>query len=296
MIAINGLKKFFGEKRVLDGLTFAVAPGEIYGLLGPNGAGKTTAINILCNLLNADAGTVRVEGNPVTEATKYLLGIVPQEISVYKDLTCRENLQFFANLYGLQRAQQSERLNALMQIFQLTEYAGTAVSNLSGGWQRRINIAVALVHSPAILILDEPTAGLDVEARFELWELIENLKSTGVTILLTTHYLEEAERLCTRVGIVKSGRLLAEGTLHELRAMIPAAELAMIETEDENAVCHKASSFGWAHRHYGGKLTFWLPRRFTLKEIVEGLDGLPLSSVSLQPVRLEHVYMEVTKE
>lgn len=296
MIAINGLKKSFGGKLVLDSLTFAVAPGEIYGLLGPNGAGKTTAINILCNLLDADAGTVVVEGKPVTEATKYRLGIVPQEISIYKDLTCRENLQFFARVYGWRNARQRERVNELVETLQLAEFANTKISNLSGGWQRRINIAVALVHAPAILILDEPTAGLDVKARFELWELIGRLKNTGVTILLTTHYLEEAERLCSHLGILKNGHLLAEGTLHELRAMIPAAELAMIETEDADAVCQKASSLCWQHRRYGGKLTFWLPRRFTLKEIVEEFDGLPLSSVSLQPVRLEHVYMEVTGE
>jgi ABC-2 type transport system ATP-binding protein len=296
MIEVTGLKKAFGDKVVLDDLTFSVAPGEIYGLLGPNGAGKTTVINILCNLLDADGGTVMVEGKPVTEATKNQLGIVSQEVAVYKDLTCEENLRFFASLYGLRGVGKSARVDELLRIFQLTDYATIKVSILSGGWQRRIHIAIALVHSPAILILDEPTAGLDVEARFELWESIGNLRSMGVTILLTTHYLEEAEKLCSRLGILRKGRMAAEGSPDELRAKIPASELAVIETKDEKAICQKASSLGWQHRYYGGKLTFWLPRRFSLKEIVDTFDGLPLSSVSLQPVRLEHVYMEVSRE
>jgi len=297
MIEITGLKKSFGEKVVLDDLTFAVPSGEIYGLLGPNGAGKTTIINILCNLLESDGGgSVRVKGKRVTEATKHLLGIVSQEVAVYRDLTCLENLRFFAGLYGLRGAQKEKHADALIRAFRLTEYATTKVANLSGGWQRRVHIAIAAVHSPEILILDEPTAGLDVEARFELWELIENLRSMGVTILLTTHYLEEAERLCSRIGILMNGRMVAEGSLAELLAMIPAVELAVVRSEDEQAICQRAASLGWEHRHYGGQLAFWLARRFTLKEVVEAFDGLPLSSVSLQPVKLEHVYVEVSQK
>ncbi len=295
MIEISGLRKSFQDKVVLDGLTFSIAPGEIYGLLGPNGAGKTTAINILCRLLDAAAGKVMVKGEPVSEKTKYLLGIVPQEISIYKDLTCRENLLFFARVYGLQKSQRNDRVYELIQKFKLEEYANTEVSKLSGGWQRRINIAVALVHSPAALILDEPTAGLDIEARYELWELIENLRSSGVTILLTTHQLEEAERLCTRIGILQHGRIVAEGSLNELCAKIPAKQLAFVETDDKNGICKKADSFGWDYRYYGGKLSFLLPRCFPLKEIVDMFEGVPLSSVSLQQVRLEHVYIEVTR-
>lgn len=294
MIEVKDLRKSFGNKVVLDALTFSVASGEIYGLLGPNGAGKTTAINILSNLLDADSGRIVINGNMVSENTKFLIGVVPQETSVYKDLTCKENLLFFARLYGLHASQKIERVSELIQALNLGEYANTEVSKLSGGWQRRVNIAIALVHSPSVLILDEPTTGLDVEARYELWELIDNLKSTGVTILLTTHQLEEAERLCSRIGIIKNGQIMAEGSLDELRAIIPAKLLAVLETNDYKSLCEKADSFGWTHRHYGGRLTLWLPEQFTLKDIVDKFDGIQLSSVSLREVGLEHVYVEVT--
>lgn len=294
MIEVTDLRKSFGNKVVLGGLTFSAASGEIYGLLGPNGAGKTTAINILCNLLDADAGRIVINGNMVSENSKFLIGVVPQETSVYKDLTCKENLLFFARLYGLYGSQKIERVSELIQALNLGEYANTEVSKLSGGWQRRLNIAIALVHSPSVLILDEPTTGLDIQARYELWELIDNLKNTNVTILLTTHQMEEAERLCSRIGIIKNGQIIAEGTLNELCAIIPARQLAVLETDDESTLCKKALSLGWSYRHYGGRLTLLLPEPHTLKDIVDKFAGIRLSSVSLREVTLEHVYLEVT--
>ncbi len=292
MIEVRQCRKSFGERLVLDGLQFAVEQGDTYGLLGPNGAGKTTAINILCNLLEADDGTVLINGSPVSEATKFTVGVVPQEISIYKDLTCRENMLFFGKVYGLRDPERTDRVNELVRIFHLEEYARTQVSKMSGGWQRRVNIAVALVHSPGVLILDEPTAGLDVEARYELWELIAGLQSRGVTILLTTHHLDEAERLCSRIGIMRGGRIVAEGSLDELRKLVPARQLAVVETGSEETLLARVSSLGWEHRRYGGRLTLLLPREFSLREIVETLDGVPLTSISLREVGLEHVYME----
>jgi ABC-2 type transport system ATP-binding protein len=296
MIEVRNLRKSFDGKAALDGLTFSVGRGEVYGLLGPNGAGKTTAINILCNLLDADAGTVTIEGSPVSASTKCLIGVVPQEISIYRDLTCKENLFFFATIYGLRRSQGIARAEELIRLFRLEEYADTEVSKLSGGWQRRVNIAIALVHSPSALILDEPTAGLDIEARFELWRLLERLRSTGVTILLTTHLLDEAEKLCSRIGIIQKGRIAAEGSLDELRALVPAKQLVVVLTEDEGMFRRKASSFGWECRTYGGKLTLCLPQRFPLKAIVERFAEVALSSVTMQEIGLEHAYLEVTRE
>ncbi len=296
MIEVRDCRKAFADRVVLDGLQFTVARGETYGLLGPNGAGKTTAISILCNLLDADDGVVMINGSPVCEATKFTVGVVPQEISIYKDLTCRENMLFFGKVYGLREPERTERVNELVRIFHLEEYTRAQVSKMSGGWQRRVNIAVALVHSPAVLILDEPTAGLDVEARYELWELIESLQSQGVTILLTTHHLDEAERLCSRIGIMQNGRIVAEGTLDELRKLVPARQLAVVETGDEESLLKRASSLGWDHRRYGGKLTLLLPREFALREIIETLDDVPVTSISLREVGLEHVYMEATAQ
>jgi len=294
MLQISNLKKSFGDKIVLDALSFSIDQNDIYGLLGPNGAGKTTTINIVCNLLEADAGMVSIEGNPVSENTRNLVGFVPQEISMYLDLTCRENLVFFASIYGLQGSRKVERTNELLRMFNLGQYENTKVAHLSGGWRRRVNIAIALVHSPSLLILDEPTAGLDIEARYELWELIKGLKERGVGILLTTHQLEEAERLCTRIGILQNGRIVAEGSLDALRALVPAKQLAVIETVEEQNLCERAQSFGWKYRRHGGRLILFMPEQHFLKDVVNRFDGIPLSSISLQDVGLEHVYLEVT--
>jgi len=295
MIEIKNLEKSFGNKVVLNKLSFSIAANSIYGLLGPNGAGKTTTINIMCNLLDADAGTITIEGNPEPEKRTRLIGAVPQEISIYQDLTCKENLLFFAKIYGLQSAERKERVEQLIKMLNLTEYENTKVSNLSGGWRRRVNIAVALVHSPTMLILDEPTAGLDVEARYELWELIKTFKASGVSILLTTHQLEEAERLCSRIGILQNGRILAEGTMDELRSLVPAKQIAVIETEDETGLKEKIKSMSWKYRPYGGRLIIFLPEKYLLTELVLQFDDIPLTSISLQEVGLEHVYLEVTR-
>jgi ABC-2 type transport system ATP-binding protein len=296
MLEVIELEKSFGNKIVLNKLSFSIGHNDIYGLLGPNGAGKTTTINILCNLLDADAGVISVEGNPVSEKTKHLMGFVPQEISMYLDLTCKENLLFFSSIYGLQGSEKAARTNELIQTLNLGEYENVKVGNLSGGWRRRVNIAIALVHSPSIVILDEPTAGLDIEARYELWELINRLRDNGVGILLTTHQLEEAERLCSRIGILQKGRIVAEGPLDKLRTLVPAKQVAVIETDDEQNLCNKAQSFGWEYRRYGGRLVLLMPDKYGLNDVVNKFDGIPLSSISLQEVGLEHVYLEVTRE
>jgi ABC-2 type transport system ATP-binding protein len=296
MIEIKNLEKSFGDKVVLDKLSFSIARNTIYGLLGPNGAGKTTTINILSDLLDADAGTITMNGNFTPEKRKHFIGVVPQEISVYQDLTCIENLLFFARLYGLRGVTRSERVEQLIQMLNLTVYRNTRVSKLSGGWKRRLNIAVALVHSPQILILDEPTAGLDVEARHELWDNIKSLRNNGVGILMTTHQLEEAEKLCTTIGILKKGRIVAEGNLYELRKVVPATIIAHIETEDKPAFYQKMKALHWEYRPYGGGFIVYLPERITLKEVVSYLNGIPLRSISLQEIGLEHIYLEITRE
>ncbi len=200
IVDIEGLEKSFAGRAVLQGLTFSIAPGEVYGLLGPNGSGKTTAINILCNLLAADVGSIRLAGAATGGEGRRLIGYAAQEVALYRELTCAENLDFFARLYGLPAARRRARVAELIEAFRLGEYARSRVGNLSGGWQRRVHIAAALAHAPRLLILDEPTAALDVEARHELWELIRRLNADGMAILLTTHHLEEAQRLCARIG------------------------------------------------------------------------------------------------
>jgi ABC-2 type transport system ATP-binding protein len=296
VLQIEKLNKSYGERSVLQDLTLHIKSGEIYGLLGQNGAGKTTTINILCNLLNADSGKVTLNGEPVSDSTKALIGVAPQENLLYKSLSCEENLNFFAQIYGMERKQRRYQVEQCLKAVNLTDRAKSPVETLSGGMQRRLNIAVALVHQPKLVILDEPTTGLDIEARYEIWDLIQQLQSQGITILLTTHLLDEAERLCQKIGILKSGSIVAEGSLEELRKLIPAQEIIVVKTCEEAEVIARAEKYNFIPRRYGSDLAFWLPESLELKEIILRFDGLSIDSIARYPVRLEHIYVEVTKQ
>ncbi|MBD3882693.1 ABC transporter ATP-binding protein [Phormidium tenue FACHB-886] len=299
MLRIEHLSKAYstptGKRPVLEDLSFSIAPGEIYGLLGPNGAGKTTTINIICNLLQPDRGVVEVNGQPISKRTQSLIGVAPQENLLYRSLTCQENLNFFAQIYGLPKRQRVQQVRACLEAVNLTDRANSPVETLSGGMQRRLSVAIALVHQPKLVILDEPTTGLDIETRYDIWELIRQLKTQGITTLLTTHLLEEAERLCQKIGILKGGRLLAEGTLAQLQQRIPAEEIVIVQTPAEAQAIAQAKQHGFTPRRYGTDLAFWIPQRMELKEIINCFDGVPLDSISRQPVRLEHLYIEVTQ-
>lgn len=295
MLNIEKLTKSYGKRQVLQNLTLYIPAGEIYGLLGPNGAGKTTTINILCNLLTADSGLIQINNQPISEATKRLIGVAPQENLLYKTLSCEENLNFYARIYGLNTQQRRQQVEASLAAVNLLDRAKSPVETLSGGMQRRLNIAVALVHQPKLLILDEPTTGLDIEARYEIWDLIRRLKNQGMTILLTTHLLDEAERLCQKIGILKGGRIVAEGSLEELQKRIPAQEIVVVQTPEEERAIARAQKFGFTPRRYGNDLAFWLPEQLELKEIIDRFDGILLDSIARHPVRLEHIYVEVTQ-
>jgi len=295
VLQIKQLCKTYGKRSVLQNLSLQIQPGEVYGLLGANGAGKTTTINILCNLLQADSGVITIKQLPISAATKTLIGVAPQENLLYKALSCQENLDFFAKIYGLTRRQRQVRVQTCLEAVNLADRAHCPVETLSGGMQRRLNIAIALVHQPKLLILDEPTTGLDIEARYEIWELIRQLQQQGMTILLTTHFLEEAERLCQRIGILKEGSIIAEGTLGELRKLIPAVEIVVIRTPQETEAIARAQQCNFSYRRYGNDLAFWLPEALEIKEIITKFEGIAIEAISCHPVRLEHIYMEVTQ-
>ncbi len=296
MLNINKLRKSYKGRPVLQDLTINISAGEIYGLLGQNGAGKTTTINIICNLLQADSGEITINNQPVSEKTKKLIGVAPQENLLYKTLSCEENLNFYAQIYGLKTQQRRRQVQICLAAVNLLDRAKSPVETLSGGMQRRLNIALALVHQPKLVILDEPTTGLDVEARYEIWDLIRNLKNQGITVLLTTHLLDEAERLCQRIGILKGGRIVAEGSLEELRKCIPAKEIVVIQTSEVDKAIARAKQHGFTHRYYGNDLAFWLPEQLEIKEIISRFEGIHLDSIARQPVRLEHIYVEVTQQ
>ena len=295
MLKITRLSKRFGERAVLTDLSLSLQPGEVYGLLGPNGAGKTTALNLLCGLLQPDSGEILVQGQPVCQATKLLVGVMPQQNLLYQSLTCAENLSFIARIYGLDKQETTQRVQVCLKSVNLLERANDVVGDLSGGMQRRLSLAAAIIHQPKLVVLDEPSTGLDIEARYEVWELIRSLKQQGVTVLLTTHLLDEVERLCDRIGIIKQGRLLAEGTLAHLRKRIPAQEVVMIDTEDEEGAITRAKSYGFTPRRYGRDLAFWIPDALDLPELLQRFSGLPINSISRHAVGLDHIYLEVTQ-
>jgi ABC-2 type transport system ATP-binding protein len=223
VLACRDLRKRYGERLAVDGVGFQVAAGETYGLLGPNGAGKTTTISMICGLLRRDGGEVTVAGVSLDRdpgAVKAAIGYVPQDVALYQDLTGRENLRFWARMYGLAGGELADRVDGALTVVGLTERAGDKVAAYSGGMQRRLNIAAGLLHRPRLLVLDEPTVGVDPQSRNAILENVEALGGEGVAVLYTTHYMEEAERLCDRVGIIDQGRLIAEGTRRELVATI----------------------------------------------------------------------------
>ncbi|MCE6998482.1 ABC transporter ATP-binding protein [Saccharothrix sp. S26] len=220
-LVCEGLVKRYGDKTVVDRVGFHIDEGEAYGLLGPNGAGKTTTISMLVGLLRPDEGSVRVGGIDVDEdpvAAKRLIGYVPQEIALYPELTARENLRYFGRLYGLPRRELTSRIGEVLDLVGLAGRGDDKVDTYSGGMKRRTNIAVALLHRPRLLILDEPTVGVDPQSRVAILDRVEALVGDGMSLLYTSHYMEEVERVCTRVGIIDRGRVVADGTKRELVA------------------------------------------------------------------------------
>jgi len=303
VLSCRNLRKSFGDLVAVDGVGFEIAPGETYGLLGPNGAGKTTTVSMVCGLLEPDDGDVTVAGRPVDEkatAAKAAIGYVPQDIALYPDLTGRENLRFFGRLYGLRSRELDERIGGVLDVVGLTQRADERVDRFSGGMKRRLNIAAGLLHSPKLLVLDEPTVGVDPQSRNAILENVEALARAGMAVLYTTHYMEEAERLCDRVGIMDKGTIIAEGTRRELvdklgeldRVEIagsgPLAKLARkISSLDD--VDDASASDGAVHALVRGG-------RHLLPKLIEAADagGVEVSSVEVIEPDLEAVFLHLT--
>jgi ABC-2 type transport system ATP-binding protein len=299
VLQIDDVHKWFGSHHVLDGFSLRVEQGEVVGLLGPNGCGKSTVLNIVCRLLSYDAGQVRLMGEPFNELSyraRGLVGLCTQHCALYPDLLPAENLHFFARLYGLPDAQRKQRVAELMHSFELENFATTHVGQLSGGWQQRLHLAVSLIHRPKLLVLDEPTAAVDTEARMDLWRFIEGLRDSGTSILLTSHHLAEAERLCSRVALMHSGKVVADGSVPELLTRIPGQAVAKVQSEDKEAIIQRALELGWPVRQHANQLRLLLPHHLSLREIVDALDGTQVSAVSVQPVTLEDAYLELMSD
>lgn len=233
MLLLADIRKRYADTVAVDGLSLRVERGEIFGLLGPNGAGKSTTIAIGVGLLNADSGEATLEGlgRPTDPRVRAQIGLAPQSLAIYEDLSAEENLAFFGRLYSLSGARLRERVGAMLEFAGLTDRRRHRVKTYSGGMKRRLNMACALVHEPSLVMFDEPTVGVDPQSRNAIFESILALKAAGLTVLYTTHYMEEAERLCDRVGVMDRGRLLALGSVRDLLAAHGGASVITVERE-----------------------------------------------------------------
>ncbi|MDB9493918.1 ABC transporter ATP-binding protein [Spirulina major CS-329] len=295
MLTLTEVTKRYGDRLAVDAVTLTLKPGEIYGLLGPNGAGKTTLINLICHLLVPEQGRIEWQGQPIAQVARRVIGVAPQGQLLYPSLSGREHLQFFGRLYGLGRSQRRQRVATCLELVGLTEVATQPVQGLSGGMKQRLNLAIALIHRPQLLILDEPTVGLDFAARQRLWATVQTLQAEGMTILLTTHLLHEAERYCDRVGILQQGRLVTSGTLDELRQRSGAQTIVRLYPSDRAAAAHYCQTLGYHYHETPREFLVWLPDDPDFSTLCDRFSGLALEGLHREAIGLEHLYQEWVK-
>ena len=290
-LVVDHLARAFGSKRVLEDVCFHIDPGTLYGLIGRNGAGKTTTIESIVGLARPDGGNITIFGKP-PRANRRSIGHAPQEIAVYPDLTARENIAFFADLYGDRNPRL--RADAVLTTIGLDAHAETLASVLSGGQRRLLNLGIALAHEPPLLILDEPTVGLDIEARDDVWRMMRDARARGTTILLTTHYLEEADRLCDRVGILVAGRIAVEGTPHELKTGLGYDTVVTVGSDDLERTRALLAPHAALTRIADGTVQASVIGAPTIDVVVGWLQGVRASAIATRGVSLEDVYLSVS--
>jgi len=303
VLRCDGLRKAFGERVAVDDVSFSIATGETYGLLGPNGAGKTTTISMVCGLLTRDAGTVTVRGRELDTGTvdvKAAIGFVPQEIAIYPDLTARENLRFFGKLYDLSGRELDARVDRILETIGLADRGNERTDAFSGGMKRRLNIGLGMMNDPTLLVLDEPTVGVDPQSRNAILDSVEALASEGLAVLYTTHYMEEAERLCDRVGILDEGQLKAEGTRRELISLVGEHDRLHIEAQGDLAAAAAAAAavpgVEEAVPRDGAIDLLARDVRASLADIVRAVDATDsgITSMEVREPNLEAVFLHLT--
>ena len=299
MLTIENVTKRFGEIVALDRVSLSLARGEFFGLLGPNGAGKTTLMSLVAGLRAPDSGSISISGQrvgPNAMAPRHELGFVPQAIALYEELSAEENLRLFGKLYGLAGQELRARVDHGLHAAQLFERRQDKVQTYSGGMKRRINVVASILHRPALLLCDEPTVGVDPQSRNAIFEFLQRLNADGMTIVYSTHYMEEATRLCSRIAIIDHGRLLALGTLDELLTHLPFSELVRIARNDQTTAQMQAlAEYGEITKAEDAYL-FKLRDGLRFSEFFAATEelGLPYRYFNIRRPTLEDLFLHLT--
>jgi len=306
MLTVQDLRKSFGSLEAVKGVSFTVEKGESYGLLGPNGAGKSTTINMITGLFAPTSGEIRIKNIDVIKYPKNAqkwIGVVPQEIALYQAMSARENLKFWGRMYDLSGDELEKSVDQVLEIIGLTERAKDKVETFSGGMKRRVNIGAAILHRPELLIMDEPTVGIDPQSRNHILETVKRLNSEGMTIIYTSHYMEEVEYLCERVGIIDHGELIASGTLSDLRETIGNHSRIILTIDKETANVEKitqALSGIFSKRDIQIQdhqvMVFHKEPQLILSDFIQSVTktGTKITSVDIVEPNLESVFLHLT--
>lgn len=301
MINVSNLKKSFGTIHALDDISFSIPQGECYGLLGPNGAGKTTTISIMSTLVKPNQGEVNIAGYDLKNyplECKKCIGVVTQEIAFYNELSALDNLLFWGEIYNVPRPVLRSRIEETMHLFGLGDRKNDKVKTFSGGMKRRMNIVSAMLHRPKILFMDEPTVGIDPQSRNLIFEVVEKLHKEGMTVVYTTHYMEEAERLCDRIGIIDNGKIIAQGTLNELKTLGSMKESVVVTYTNLTEERYLNLAKEWKdHQRDEDTIRFYsMNIQGDLSKIVLKCNeiGLDIRHIDVQKVNLETVFLSLT--
>jgi ABC-2 type transport system ATP-binding protein len=305
ILTTKDLRKSFGELTAVQGISFSVLRGEIFSLLGPNGAGKTTTISMLSCLLQPTSGSAIIDGHAIPQASmavRQIIGVVPQEIALYDELTARQNLHFWGRMYDMQGKALKNRIDEVLEQVNLADRANDRVATYSGGMKRRINIAVGLLHKPKLLFMDEPTVGIDPQSRRRILDMVKELRDQGMTILYTTHYMEEAEDLSDRVGIIDHGRLIALGTQPELKQVVGQQETLRLHFGEGHAANGHAELFDGIGgllqaTSLDGEIVLSVTEATAVLPAVvtrANAAGLPIRSIDIEEPNLEAVFLHLT--
>ena len=303
IIRIDNLIKRYQDNVAIDHLSLDIEEGEIFGLLGPNGAGKTTLINSILGLTKIDEGTIKIFGRNFKAYEKEIkkqVGVVPQDLAIYEDLTAYENVSLFASLYGLRGKERQEKVKEALDFVGLLDRKDQYPKKFSGGMKRRLNIAIAIVHQPKLIIMDEPTVGIDPQSRNQILESVKILKERGATIIYTSHYMEEVEAISTNIAIMDKGRVIAKGTKEDLKGLIDFQEKASfnIENLEEDLIREMKEIKGITSLSYDGSMVeaTWNKNQSKISEIVKLIvsNGYDLKGLKLEEPNLERVFLTLT--